>query len=155
MNMMLEAEKNKSIARRWHEAWGTSAIAAAYDECLASDFRAQFFGQGWVDRATYIRLDQEFAAAFSNSHITVDESVAEGDTVMSRMTWRAVHTGTFQGIQPTDRRFEIMGFAVDRFRNGRVVEHVPLFDQFSLFQQLGLIAGMGQPETANHPAKSK
>jgi predicted ester cyclase len=55
------------------------------------------------------------------------------------MTWRAVHTGTFQGIQPTGRRFEIMGFAVDRFRQGRVVEHVPLFDQFSLFQQLGLI----------------
>jgi steroid delta-isomerase-like uncharacterized protein len=134
---MLETEKNKSIARRWHEAWGTSDIRAAYDECLAPDFRAQFFGQGWVDRDTYIRLDQEFAAAFSDSHITVDEIVAEGDIVMSRMTWRGVHTGPFQDIQPTGKRFEIMGFAVDRFDQGRVVEHIPLFDQFSLFQQLG------------------
>src|SRR5688500_4913951 len=126
----MSSERNKTIARRWHEAWGTSAITAAYAECLASDFKALFFGQGWVDRDTYILRDQAFAAAFSDTRISVEQLVAEGEIVMSRMTWRGRHTGAFQGIPATGKQFEIMGFAVDRLRDGRVIEHVPLFDQF-------------------------
>lgn len=131
-------ERNKAVSRRWHEAWGTPDITDAYGECLAPEFRALFFGQGWVDRATYIQQDQEFLRAFSDVRLSVDEAVAEGDIVMVRMTWRAIHSGEMLGLAPTERSFEIMGFGRDRFVNGRVIEHIPLFDQFSLFQQLGV-----------------
>jgi steroid delta-isomerase-like uncharacterized protein len=137
--MTMSTEQNKAVSRRWHEAWGTSEIASAYDECLAPDFTAEFFGQGKVDRATYIERDQEFARGFTDLSITVEELVAEDDRVMVRMTWRGRHTGEVVGIPPTGRRFEVAGFAVDRFRGGRVVEHVPLFDQLALLQQLGVV----------------
>jgi steroid delta-isomerase-like uncharacterized protein len=136
----MDLEHNKAVSRRWHEAWGTSTITAAYNECLAPDFTADFFGQGKVDRATYIERDQEFARAFSDIRITVEELVAEDDRVMVRMTWRGRHTGQALGIPPTGKRFEVAGFAVDRFRAGRVVEHLPLFDQLALLQQLGVVA---------------
>jgi steroid delta-isomerase-like uncharacterized protein len=135
-------DDHKVISRRWHEAWGTPEIEAAYAECLALDFRAQFFGRGWIDREAYIRYDRRFAAAFSNSRITVEEAVAEGDRVMLRMIWRGVHTGPIEGVpEPTHKPFEIPGFAVDRFRDQRIVEHVPLFDQYSLLDQLGALRG--------------
>ena len=121
---------------RWHEAWGTAQITAAYEDCLAPDFRALFFGQGWIDRATYIERDQSFMRAFSDIRLSIEEIVGEGDLVFCRMLWRARHSGPLMGIEPTGRSFEIMGFAQDRFRSGRVIEHVPLFDQASLFQQL-------------------
>ena len=135
----MSTEKNKETSRRWHEAWGTPRIAAAYEECLAPDFRALFFGQGWVDKATYTRRDQEFGQAFRDIRITVDEMVAEGDVVMCRMTWRAVHVGSLPGLPATGKAFEVGGFSLDRFRDGRVVEHRPLFDQYALMQQLGLL----------------
>ncbi|MGH3992247.1 MAG: ester cyclase, partial [Pseudonocardiaceae bacterium] len=131
---------NKAVSRQWHEAWGTSGITAAYAECLAPEFTAEFFGQGTVDRATYIARDQEFAAGFSDIRMTVEELAAEGDRVMVRMTWRGRHTGDALGFPATGRRFEVAGFAVDRFRSGKVIAHVPLFDQLGLLRQLGVAA---------------
>src|ERR1700755_1491520 len=130
---MSTANQHKEISRRWHEAWGTPDIDQAYADCLAPDFRAQFFGRGWSDREAYIRYDRRFAEAFSNSRITVLDMVAEGDSVMVRMGWRAGDTGAIEGAaEPTRRPFEIMGFGLDRFRDGRIVEYVPLFDQYGL-----------------------
>jgi steroid delta-isomerase-like uncharacterized protein len=136
-------EQNKAVSRRWHEAWGTSGITAAYAECLDPEFTAQFFGQGTVDRATYIARDQEFAAGFSDIRITVEEMVAEADRVMVRMIWRGRYTGDVLGFPPSGRRFEVAGFAVDRFRSGKVIRHAPLFDQLGLLRQLG---GVTLPE---------
>jgi predicted ester cyclase len=137
---MTTLDEHKVISRRWHEAWGTPAIDAAYAECLADDFRANFFARGWISRDAYIRYDRRFAAAFSNTRMLVQEAVAEGDLVMSRMIWRGVHTGPIEGApEPTHKPFEVVGFALDRFRERRIVEHVPLFDQYTLFDQLGLL----------------
>lgn len=135
----MSAAENKRVSRRWHEAWGTPELQSAYAECLAPDFRALFFGMGWVDRNTYLERDQEFLRGFSEVRITVEDAVAEEDAVMCRMTWRGMHSREVAGLAATGARFEIMGFAIDRFRDGMVVEHVPLFDQLGLYVQLGLI----------------
>ena len=135
----MSVAQNKAVSRRWYEAWGTDAIETACAECLAADFVAHFSGQGTLDRATYIRLDREFAAAFRDSRIMVDELIGENDTIATRMRWCAMHTGKILGVAPTGKRFEIAGFAMDRFRGGRVIEHFPLFDQLSMLQQLGVV----------------
>lgn len=132
----MNIEENKKVSKRWHEAWGTSGIKNAYAECLAPDFRALFFGQGWVDRATYVERDQAFMAAFDDVHFTIEDLAGEGDLVFCRLRWRARHIGPVLGIEPTGRSFEVMGFAQDRFRAGKIVEHIPLFDQASFLQQL-------------------
>jgi predicted ester cyclase len=135
----MSTERNKVIARRWHEAWGTDLLRGAYLECLDPEFRALFFGQGWVDRATYIRRDQELLKGFREVRVRVEDAIAERDTVMCRMTWSGEQNGTADWLQPTGKRFEIQGFALDRFRDGRVIEHIPLFDQLGLLQQLGVL----------------
>jgi predicted ester cyclase len=128
--------RNKETSRRWHEAWGTNGLEAAYEACLAPDFRALFFGQGWVDRDRYIERDRAFLAAFADVEVAVEDLAEEHDLVFCRMRWRGRHTGDIPGAKASGRRFEIMGFAQDRFRDGRVVEHIPLFDQAKLYEQL-------------------
>jgi predicted ester cyclase len=93
-----------------------------------------------------MRRDTEFARAFSDIRIIVEEMVAEGDAVISRMAWTATHTGQFQWLAPTGKRFTITGFGLDRFRDGKVVEHIPLFDQLSMLQQLGVAGEPAQQE---------
>jgi predicted ester cyclase len=134
-------DRNKAISKRWHEAWGTNAIDDEYEAWFAPDFTAEILGLGVVDRDEYIARDRAFRAAFSDSCISIEEIVGESDTVMVRMTWEARHTGEIFGIAPTGRRFMISGFAADRFRDGRIVGHVRLFDRASLLGQLGEAPG--------------
>jgi predicted ester cyclase len=42
-------------------------------------------------------------AAFPDLKHTVDEMIAEGNTVAARWTVRGTHRGDFQGIAPTDK----------------------------------------------------
>ncbi|MGH7719637.1 MAG: ester cyclase [Steroidobacteraceae bacterium] len=132
----MSIERNKQASKRWHEAWGTDRLETAYADVLASDFRALFFGHGWVSRDKYMKGDLEFLAAFADVQLSVEEMVAEGELVMCRMRWRGRQVAPVLGVESTGRSFEVIGFAQDTFKDGRVVEHVPLFDQAALIRQL-------------------
>jgi predicted ester cyclase len=43
-------------------------------------------------------------AAFSDIHVTIDDQIADGDTVAMRLRWQAVHIGNFQGHPPTNNK---------------------------------------------------
>jgi predicted ester cyclase len=132
----MSVDSNKNASREWHESFGTANLKSAYAKFLADEFRALFFGHGWVDRAAYIKGDQEFVAAFQDVTMSVEDIAGEGDLVFCRMRWRGKHVAPVLGVQPEGREFDVTGFCQDRFRSGKVIEHIPLFDQASLMQQL-------------------
>jgi predicted ester cyclase len=132
----MNIEANKEISRQWHEAFGTPQLNSAYEKFLAKDFRALFFGHGWVDRDAYMKGDQEFVAAFENVMMSVEEAVGEGELVMCRMRWRGTQIAPVLGVQSLGKNFDVIGFCQDRFESRKVVEHTPMFDMASLLQQL-------------------
>src|SRR5215472_3459651 len=44
-----------------------------------------------------------FHAAFPDGQITIDQLIAEGDTIAARLTFRGTQTGQFQDIPPTGK----------------------------------------------------
>jgi len=132
----MSIETNKEASREWHESFGTPNLKSAYEKFLAKDFRALFFGHGWVDRDSYIKGDQEFVAAFENVTMSVEDVAGEGDLVFCRMRWRGKQVAPVLGVQSSGKDFDVFGFCQDRFQSGKVVEHIPLFDVASLMQQL-------------------
>jgi steroid delta-isomerase-like uncharacterized protein len=74
---------------------------------------------------------------------TIEQLVAEGDTVVVRWTNRGRHVGAFLGIPPTNKPFTIAGIDVHVLKDGRLAEHHHVVDQLSMMQQLGLIPGGG------------
>ena len=132
----MSVESNKKASREWHEAFGTENLKSVYAKFLAEEFRALFFGHGWVDRDAYIKGDQEFAAAFQHVTMSVEEIAGEGDLIFCRMRWHGTHVAPVLGVDASGREFDVFGFCQDRFRSGKVIEHIPLFDQVSLLQQL-------------------
>ena len=132
----MSTETNTEISRQWHESFGTPNLKSAYEKFLAEDFKALFFGHGWVDRDAYIKGDQEFVAAFDDVTMSVEQAVGEGDLVMCRMRWRGTQVAPVLGVQSLGKDFDVIGFCQDRFESGKVVEHTPLFDMASLLQQL-------------------
>jgi steroid delta-isomerase-like uncharacterized protein len=80
-----------------------------------------------------------YRAAFSDLTCTVDQQVAEGDTVVTRWTARGTHDGDFFGIAPTGKQATVTGISIDRIVDGKVVEDHTNWDTFGLMQQLGVI----------------
>ena len=136
----MSTEQQKQISKEWHEAFGTEALKNSYDKYLHDDFMADFFGGMRVNKAEYIKQDQQFALALRPNKITVTEQVAEDDKVISVMTWQAVQIADLPGVPATNKWFEVKGFAIDYFKEGKVIRHFPLFDQFDMMKQLGVIS---------------
>jgi ketosteroid isomerase-like protein len=95
------AEENKALARRFLEAQAKGDLNTL-DELMAPDFvdRSVLAGQG-SSRENYKRSVVEMLAACSNTSLTGESQIAEGDLVASSFTGRSVHRGTFLSVAPT------------------------------------------------------
>jgi steroid delta-isomerase-like uncharacterized protein len=80
-----------------------------------------------------------FLAAFPDVTWTVQETVAQGDTVAAWSVWEGRHDGEFMGIPATGRRVSVEAWTFDRFRDGGMASSRILMDQFGLLRQLGAI----------------
>ena len=78
--------------------------------------------------------------AFPDLHFTIEELVAEGDTVAGRVTMSGTHLGPFQGIPPTGRSFQQNHMHFVRFRDGKAIEHRAVRDDLGMMRQLGVIS---------------
>jgi predicted ester cyclase len=85
-----------------------------------------------------------YRGAFPDGHTTVEDSIAEGDKVAYRWTFRGTHRGELMGILPTERQVTITGITVDRISGGKIEEEWNNFDQLGMLQQLGVAPAPGQ-----------
>jgi predicted ester cyclase len=91
-----------------------------------------------------IRFLRDTFAPFS---LTIEDMVADGNTVWARMTGRGTDSKGFMGRPPTGRSFAITVMDVCRFENGKIVEHWGVPDRFHQMAQLGLL-----PRSPEQPA---
>jgi predicted ester cyclase len=80
-----------------------------------------------------------FFAAFPDIHVHVEDLLAEGERTVLRWSAHGTHQGELMGIPATGKSVNMTGIAIDRFENGRSVEHWEEIDQMGLMQQLGVI----------------
>jgi steroid delta-isomerase-like uncharacterized protein len=81
-----------------------------------------------------------FKTAFPDMSATVEDVVAEGDKVVTRVTLRGTHQGEVEEFgPPTGRQVEAKGITIHRIDGGKIVEEWNSWDNMSLMQQLGLV----------------
>ena len=90
------------------------------------------------------QLGQVLLSAFTGSTSTVEDMIADGDKVVSRLTFRGAHTGNLMGIPATGKSVTMSEIIIDRLADGKIVESWRLFDQMGMMQQLGVIPAPGQ-----------
>jgi predicted ester cyclase len=74
--------------------------------------------------------------AFPDTHFTIEDMLAEGDRVATRVMWRATHECEFAGIAPTGRRIEIPAMFIHRMEPGRAVESWGFGGEVNIFDQI-------------------
>jgi predicted ester cyclase len=96
---------------------------------------------GDPDLARQVARITEIRRAFPGE-MTIEQQIAEGAWVATRVTYRGTHAGEFAGIPATGRHIEYAGTAMDRLENGKVVEMWHTVNIHLLMRQ---IAGDGSP----------
>jgi predicted ester cyclase len=136
----MTAEQNKAIVRRFFEAFEADD-QGAFDEVLAPDLVAYSHGMpGPQNREAHLQAIRAWNAAFGDTRFTIEEQIAEGDKVATRVTMRATHDrGDFQGLPPTDKQIQSSGVTIERIAGGKIVERRVSSDWLGIMQQLGLV----------------
>ena len=80
-----------------------------------------------------------YRAGFPDITVTIDEQLAEGDRVMTRLTFRGTHTGDLLGVPPTNKPIELSMVEIDTVRDGKIVDLWSDFHPVRVLQQLGLL----------------
>jgi predicted ester cyclase len=131
------SQQNKDLIRRLIKEVERGNVNLI-DELLAPDFvdRSLLPGQR-PDREGYKRGLSEDHGAFSNLAITIEDQIAEGDKVMTRLTWRGTHDrDKFMGKPPTGRRVESTAIYVHRISGGKVKEEWSASDLMERVREL-------------------
>jgi predicted ester cyclase len=80
-----------------------------------------------------------FFEAFPDVSFSVEDILADGDKVVSRIRFRGTHQGETEEFgPPTGRQLEQEGITIHRIEGGKIVEEWNQFDNLSILQQLGL-----------------
>jgi steroid delta-isomerase-like uncharacterized protein len=80
-----------------------------------------------------------FRSAFPDIAHTIEDQIAEGDKVVTRLRARATHKGELMGLPPTGEEVTIEGISIWRIANGKIKECWCNYDALGLMRQLGVI----------------
>jgi len=137
----MSVEENRGLVLRYFEELYNKGNITLLDELVAVRYINRcpitpgLSGPGSTRQAiTLIR------SAFPDFHVTVEDLIAEGDKVASRLTLRGTHEGEFLGIPPTGKEATVALYDIFRISEGKIVERWGLFDQLGLMQQLGVVS---------------
>lgn len=135
----MSTESNKQTVRKMFEGMD-KGDGNAWHPLLAPNFTAQFAGNGPDMNAEQFKgMVGMFAASFANGRHIIENQVAEGDCVETRILWTALHAADFNGIPASRKPVKIAAVAFDRVANGKIAEHRAVVDVMSLMTQIGAI----------------
>jgi steroid delta-isomerase-like uncharacterized protein len=137
---MATEESNKALVRTFYEEIDKGNLAAM-DELVSEDyinhhpppFPALAPGREGLKQAFQI-----FWEATPGHHV-IEDQVAEGDKVVTRLTVYGAHEGDLPGIPKTGNKMEMTAVAIHRIADGKIAEHWSNTDELGLMQQLGVI----------------
>lgn len=137
---MTGLEENKALVRRLYtelEAGNFDAL----DEIMAEDYvdhaPPPFPGLG-PGRQGVKDAARVFLEATPGVH-EIEDMVAEGDKVVTRMTAYGKHVGDLFGITATGNDIRMTATVIHRIEDGKLVEKWADKDVFGFLQQLGVI----------------
>jgi serine phosphatase RsbU (regulator of sigma subunit)/predicted ester cyclase len=120
---MRAEENNKALVRRFLEA-RVKADLNAIEEMMAPDFISHGLRPDQQpDREGYKRQVAEFVTAVSGVSFVIEDQVAVGDKVVSRISGRATHDRKeLMGTEPTGREIASIAIFIHRISGGKIVE---------------------------------
>ena len=120
----MSTERNKNLVRRYYEEVVNTGNVGDIERFISPDYvevhdnqRYPIGVEGAKEHVVGVRR------TYPDLRLTVEQQIAEGEWVVTRVTMRGTHRGEWLGIPPTGKRIEVSAVNIDRVVGGRIVEH--------------------------------
>lgn len=136
----MSTEQKANAQRFIEEVWNKGNLDALDDLCTPTVVRQQPPYPPVEGLAAYRAYIAETRAIFPDLHMTVDEMIIEGDTLVVRSFW----TGTqmkplrWNALPPNGKQVRVASCSVVHIQDGKIAEEFAYVDYLSMMQQLGL-----------------
>jgi len=136
-------DSNKALIRRFYEEIDKGNLDAM-DDLVAENYvnhdPPPFPGLA-AGRAGLKQAFLMFQKATPGRHV-IEDQIAEGDKVMTRLRGVGKHEGELAGIPPTGNDLDVKAVAIHRIADGKIVEHWSAVDSATMLAQLGVIPAL-------------
>ncbi len=131
----MKHEQNKAIVRGYLNELVNKGNLSAFESYFSEDV---VLNNSIKDVKQFIARTRAInKVAFPDQQLTIEDQIAEGDKVVTRVSFQGTHQGEFNGIAPTGKQVKYSGMAMDRIANGKVVEMWHMMNIQELLRQLG------------------
>ncbi len=107
-----------------------------WEMALTEDYQAYVNGQMIPNREVGKGFVQAMHGAFPNLKYTLNDTIMEGDKVVTRWTASGTNSGDFFGMPATNKNVTMLGITIFRIRDGRIATLWDVWDQNGLMEQL-------------------
>ena len=136
----MSVESNREIVQHYFEAWANPDVEQAItmlDDLVHPDFTDHAAYDGQPHGIEGVRdFWRKWRSAFPDFTVTVHDTIAEDDRVVTRWSMEGTHLGEYDGYRPTGVRIGHSAISIDRVRDGLITEEWIEFDLHGLLQQL-------------------
>jgi steroid delta-isomerase-like uncharacterized protein len=136
----MHQNENVAVVGRFIEEILNQGKFEVADEIVAEDFVEldPLPGQS-QGREGLVEVLKGLRSAFPDIHWTIEETIADGEKVVTRFTWTGTQQGPFLGVPATGKKVAVKGVVIDRVVNGLMTDSRILMDTMGLMQQLGVL----------------
>jgi predicted ester cyclase len=130
------AEENKAIVRRLVEELAKGNLDVI-DELLSPDFidRSLVADQD-PTREDFKHTQQEILEALHTTSFTIEEQIAEGDTVVTKYRHSLISRGEYAGLPPKGVEETVVGINIHRISEGKITEEWSTLDVRPVWEDL-------------------
>lgn len=141
------SDKNKELVRRYYEEVVSTGNIDEVDRFVSPDYVEVHEDERHAvgiegAKAHILGVRQTYAGL----RLTVDQQIAEGEWVVSRVRMRGVHTGEWLGIEPTGKAVEMSAVNIDRVKGGLIVEHGGAANLLEPLLAIGAVRVVGESD---------
>lgn len=120
----MSTEENKRLVRRYMDKVVNTGDVGRLADFISPDYVEVYnnvrYPIGLEGAKRHVLGVRE---VYPDLHVRIEQQIAEGDWVVSRITVRGTHQGTWLGMNPTGKALEFTGVNIDKVVGGRIVEH--------------------------------
>ena len=112
---------------------------AVFDELLAANYIGHDPSGPIRGPEGFKQFYAMYSTAFPDTHLAIEDQIAEGNEVTTRWTATGTHRGPLMGIPATGKQVRVAGITITRFATGKEAEAWFSYDTLGMLQQLGVV----------------
>ena len=147
MGGIMTSEENKLLVRRYYEEIVNTGKLDSIECFIAPEYTEVHDGKRHVMGVEGAKAHiLGVRGTYPDLHIAIERQIAEGEWVVTCITARGTHEGSWLGIKPTGKSVAFTGVNVDRVVGGLIVEHGGAANMLGPLLEIGAIKVVGPDE---------